>query len=77
MPAGDGQIRAPANGLSWPVITMSKTKGLQAPTKSGRSVPTETQVPLTSLKSSVTRPSNTRPCVGSSGSTNRHASPSL
>ena len=42
-----------------------------------RSVPTLTQVPLSSLKSSVTRPSNTRPWAGSASSTKRAASPCL
>ena len=63
-PAADGHSSAPANGRSWPVTTASIRQGLQAATMSGRNVPTLTQVPLSSLKSSVTRPSNTRPGPG-------------
>ena len=42
-----------------------------------RSVPTLTQVPLDSLKSSATRPSKVTPCAGSLASTNLPASPIL
>ena len=40
-----------------------------------RTAPTLTQVPVESLKSSATRPSNTMPFAGSAASAKRTASP--
>src|SRR6185436_18800692 len=55
--AATGQARSPTYGLSCPQTTQSKKSGDAAATACARNVPAETQVPLSRLKSSVTRPS--------------------
>ncbi len=59
--AGRQPHSTPTASRSWPAITTSWMAPPPACTISVRSVPTLTQVPVVSLKSSATRPSNTRP----------------
>ena len=51
------------------------TTGEHAAISATRSMPACTHVPVVSLKLSVTRPSNTSPFSGASGSAKRPASP--
>jgi hypothetical protein len=71
----DGNTSAPISLRSWPVITTSCASGASAETTFTRSVPTLTQVPVVSLKSSATRPSKTTPRSGSASSASSPASP--
>src|SRR5262249_34583668 len=66
---------APTSARSWPVMTASCTIGSAAAMSFTRTMPTLTQVPVESLKSSATRPSNTMPFAGSRGSASFTASP--
>jgi hypothetical protein len=52
-------------------------KGARAVTARTRRVPTDTQVPVVSLKSSATRPLKAMPFSGRAGSIKRPASPIL
>ena len=65
----------PTSARSWPVITASCTNGASADTTFSLKVPTDTQVPDESLKSSATRPLKATPASGRCGSTRKPASP--
>ncbi|MCY1543899.1 hypothetical protein D9M68_797380 [compost metagenome] len=65
----------PISSRSWPVSTMSCTCGASSDTSFTRSVPTDTQVPVESLKSSATRPLKITPCDGLAGFAGKPASP--
>jgi hypothetical protein len=58
-----------------PQITASVTIPWAADSSCGRNVPTLTNVPVDSLKSSAMRPRNSRPAATSSGSARATASP--
>ena len=64
--------RAPSQARSWPVMTTSCTRGEHAELILARSGPTLTQVPVPSLKSSVVRPSNSKPWRGSAAIDEAH-----
>ncbi|MNY82090.1 hypothetical protein D3C86_2240060 [compost metagenome] len=66
---------APMKLRSRPVMTTSRISGAQAAMTPDRTAAKLTQVPVESLKSSVTRPSKTRPREISAGSAKRTASP--
>jgi hypothetical protein len=72
-----GNTSAQGYGRSGPAITTSWISPPPAATMRVRSGPTLTQVPVESLKSSASRPSNMTPRARSAGSTKRMASPSL
>jgi hypothetical protein len=58
-----------------PAMTTSCTQGSPAAMTRARSGPTETKVPVASLKSSAMRPSKAKPSCGWRASTNLSASP--
>ena len=58
-----------------PAMTTSCTSGSPAAMIFARSGPTETNVPVESLKSSAMRPSNAKPISGRAGSIGLAASP--
>ena len=62
-----GNTRNRTSSPPWPVTTMSCASGASAAMPATRSVPTLTQVPELSLKSSATRPSKNRPRSGRPG----------
>ena len=72
---GGDATSAPSSAPSWPVSTASRISPAPAETSAVRTAPTLTHVPVASLKSSATRPSNTIPLRGVSGSRKRPASP--
>ena len=72
-----GKISAATSSRSGAASTASRTNGAHSAINPARNGPTLTQVPVASLKSSASRPSNTRPFAGSSGSSNFSASPIL
>ena len=69
------QPSAPAYASSCPAMAASDSTPPHADTSAPRSAPTRTKVPLESLKSSASRPSNISPWFGSSSSTSLPASP--
>jgi len=69
---GPEPAESPDEPASWPVSTASCSRPPLAESSAGRSVPTRTQVPVASLKSSAIRPSKRSPAFGSTGSTKRH-----
>ena len=62
-----GNTSAATSSRSGPASTTSRTSGAKCAMKAARSGPTLTQVPVASLKSSASRPSNSRPLAGSAG----------
>jgi hypothetical protein len=65
----------PISLRSMPAMTTSCTIGSPAAMILARSGPTETKVPVASLKSSAMRPSNMKPSSGCAGSIGLAASP--
>ena len=65
----------PISSRLMPAMTTSCTSGSPAAMILARSGPTETKVPVESLKSSAMRPSNMKPRPGSAGSIGLAASP--
>ena len=70
-----GNTSKPMSSRLIPVTTTSCTYGAPVDTAFARNGPTLTNVPLLSLKSSVSRPSNSSPSSGRSGSAKTPASP--
>lgn len=70
-----GKISTPTSPRLIPATTTSSTHGSPAAITRARSGPTDTKVPVESLKSSATRPSNANPSPGCAGSIGFTASP--